>query len=287
MSRRIQAYERPLGDDDDLDFEEEEAPRRRRREADLRILLDEPRFLVVAKPAGVPSVPDRFRTDEPTVVDLAHAALAAKAPGAPRPLVVHRLDRDTSGALVLAKDDEAAKDLMAQFEAREVSKSYVAITVGAPQPPSGSVTFRVDDHPKRPGAMQLVAKGGRECESSWETLEAWRAVSLVRVRPRTGRTHQVRLTLLHLGTPCAIDPLYGSSEPLLLSAWKAGYRLGKGRREVPLIDRLTLHAESIEFRRPGAPAGDANARVRVECPMPRDLETAVRQIRRWGAPGTL
>jgi RluA family pseudouridine synthase len=288
MSRRIDAYERlGRGDDDDFDLEDEDRGPARRRREEPAILLDEARFVVVSKPSGVPTVPERFRPDEPTIVDLVEAMLRAKDPAAPRPLVCHRLDRDTSGALVLAKDADAAKDLMAQFEDRQVEKSYLAICVGAPQPPAGDVTFRVDEDPRRKGAMTLVAKGGRVCESSYETLEPWRGVSLVRVRPRTGRTHQVRLTLLHLGTPCAIDPVYGSSEPMLLSTWKAGYRLGKGRREVPLIDRLTLHAEAIAFRRPGAAADDPSARVRVEAPMPKDLATAVRQLRRWGAPGTL
>jgi 23S rRNA pseudouridine955/2504/2580 synthase len=213
--------------------------------------------------------------------------LDALADGGERPRLVHRLDRDTSGVLVLAKDETAAKDLMAQFEDRTVAKSYLALTVGAPQPPSGTVEFQVSEDPKRPGRMEIVARKGRVCVSDYETLDAWRAVSLVRVRPKTGRTHQVRLTLLLLGTPCAIDPLYGSQEPLLLSSWKQGYRLGKGRREAPLIDRLTLHAESLEFRRPGAAADDSAARVRVEAPPPRDFETAVRQLRRWGAAGTL
>lgn len=285
---RIEAYEAHGRTDDDEFADEDRGPAQRRRgRPETELLLDDPRFVVVSKPSGVPSVPERFRKEEPTVADQVHRLLLRADPAAPRPIVCHRLDRDTSGAMVLAKDDDAARDLMAQFEDRTVAKSYLALTVGAPQPPSGEVEFRVDDDPKRPGRMEIVGKRGRVCVSAYETVETWRGISLVRVRPRTGRTHQVRLTLLLLGTPCALDPLYGSSEPLLLSSWKQGYRLGKGRREAPLIDRLTLHAESLEFRRPGAPADDPAARVRVEAPLPRDFETAVRQIRRWGAAGTL
>lgn len=289
MARKsaIEAYEEHGRSDDDDFGEIEPDVARPRRQEEPAILLDDPRFVVVAKPAGIPTIPERFRKDAPTIVDAVERLLRRRDPAAPRPLVCHRLDKDTSGVLVLAKDQEAATDLMGQFEAREVAKSYVALTVGAPQPSAGTVEFRIDDDPKRKGAMVLVSKGGRDCVSEYETVEAWRGISLVRVRPKTGRTHQVRLTLQHLGTPCAIDPLYGSSEPLKLSSWKAGYRLARHTVETPLADRLTLHAEWIEFRRPGASADDAAARVRVEAPLPRDLATTIRQLRRWGAPGTL
>ena len=287
MSRRIEAYERLGRSDDDDEPEDDDRRGRRARKNEPVVLLDDPRFVVVSKPAGMGTIPDRFRVDEPTAIDETERVLRRSDPAAPRPIVVHRLDRDTSGVLLLAKDEDAAKDLMAQFEAREVSKSYLALTTGAPQPPSGHVSIRVEESSKKKGAMQIVTRGGKACESDYETVETYRGVALVRVRPTTGRTHQVRLTLLSLGTPCAIDPLYGSLEPLLLSTWKRDYRLGKFAEEPPLIDRLTLHAESIEFRRPGADPADPAARVRVEAPPSRDFETAVRQLRRWGAPGTL
>jgi 23S rRNA-/tRNA-specific pseudouridylate synthase len=274
MSKRIAAYEGRGRSRDDEDFEAEggEPVRRPRRAPEVEVLLDDPRFVVVAKPSGVPTVPERFRREEPTVVDLAHRRLRRGDPAAPRPVVVHRLDKDTSGALVLAKDEAAARDLTAQFEARTVVKSYLALALGAPQPPAGETTFRVDEDPRRPGAMAIVGKGGREC---------------VRVVPITGRTHQVRLTLLHLGAPCAIDPLYGSSVPLYLSQWKRDYRVGREGVETPLLDRLSLHAERLAFRRPGASEGDAAARVTVEAPLPRDFATTLRQLRRWAAAGTL
>jgi RluA family pseudouridine synthase len=288
MSKRISAYERHGRDEDGEDALGTGAPRPALRRHDApELLLDDPRCVVVAKPAGVPTVPERFRKDVPTIVDLVHALLLRRDPAAARPLVVHRLDKDTSGALVLAKDADAARDLTTQFEERAVEKSYVALVLGAPQPPEGEVEFRVDPDPRRKGAMALVARGGRDCRSSYETLETFRGVSLVRVRPLTGRTHQVRLTLLHLGTPCAIDPVYGGDAPILLSQYKRDYRVGRGREETPLLDRLSLHAESVAFRRPGAAAGDPAAAVRVEAPLPRDLSTTLRQLRRWAAPGSL
>ena len=284
MSRRIEQYER-RGARWDASFEDDEdaaGGRRPRRSPAVEILLDEPTFCVVHKPAGVPTVPERFAKDKATVVEAAHALLLRKDPAAPMPLVVHRLDRDTSGCLVLAKSRETARTLMEAFRERRVAKTYLALVLGAPQPPAGEVEFLVADDRFRPGAMAIVEKRGKECSDSYETLETFRGLSLVRVAPKTGRTHEVRLALKHLGTPCAVDPLYGGKEPILLSSFKRGYRTGRGRMEAPLIDRLTLHAESIEFPRP---SGEGT--VRVEAALPRDFETTLRQLRRHAAPGSL
>ena len=130
--------------------------------------------------------------------------------------------------------------------------------------------------------MMIVPKKGKECSDSYETLELFRGLSLVRVTPKTGRTHEVRLGLKHLGTPCAVDMLYGGRDPILLSSFKRGYRTGRGQVEQPLIDRLTLHAATLEFPHP---SGEGT--VRAEAPMPRDLETTLRQLRRHAAPGSL
>ncbi len=130
--------------------------------------------------------------------------------------------------------------------------------------------------------MRVVEHGGKECEASYETLETFRGLSLVRVRPTTGRTHEVRVALRHLGTPCAVDPQYGSADPILLSSFKRGYRTGRGREELPLVARLTLHAESIEFPHP---SGEGT--VRATAPLPRDLAATLKQLRRHAAPGTL
>jgi 23S rRNA pseudouridine955/2504/2580 synthase/23S rRNA pseudouridine1911/1915/1917 synthase len=297
MNRRIDAYERGGGPQEE-DDEEDDRPVRR-EQPPLTILRKDARIVVVAKPSGLPTIPERFAKGA-TAVSETWKLLRREEPGCAEPRVVHRLDRDTSGVLLLARDADAARDLMQAFEEKRVAKSYLALTLGAPQPTAGELVFLVDDDPRRAGAMRVVAsgedvaaakersanRGAKECVSAWETVETFRGIALVRVRPKTGRTHQVRLTLLHLGTPCAIDPLYGSAAPLLLSAWKRDYRVGKWTKEVPLTDRLTLHAESLTFPHPDAPGGDASP-VTVECPLPRDLAGTLKQLRRWAAPGTL
>lgn len=284
MTGRIEHYESrgARWEDEFADDGDAEAARRGRRPPQVEVLLDDPAFVVVMKPAGVPTVPERFAKDKRTVVDEVATIWRKTDADAPEPIVCHRLDRDTSGCLVLAKNRETARTLMAAFEERRVSKTYLAIVLGAPQPPAGEVEFMVGPDKFRAGAMAIVPKRGKECRDAYETLETFRGLSLVRVRPHTGRTHEVRLALKHLGTPCAFDLLYGGREPILLSSFKRGYRTGRGRAELPLIERLTLHAESIEFPHPVT-----GATVRVEAPPPRDFETTLRQLRRHAAPGSL
>lgn len=284
MAGRIDAYERRGARWEDAPDEDltDEPGRRDRRPEPVEVLLDDPLFTVVAKPSGVPSVPERFAKDRRTVADHLATIWRQKDPAAPTPLICHRLDRDTSGCLVLARDHATANRIMEAFRERRVAKTYLAIVLGAPQPPSGDVEFMVAPDRFRPGAMSIVAKKGKECSSSYETLEHFRGLSLVRVAPRTGRTHEVRLALKHLGTPCAFDLLYGGHEPILLSSFKRGYRTGRGRAEQPLVDRLTLHAATLEFPHPAT-----GAAVRAEAPLPRDLDTTLRQLRRHAAPGSL
>lgn len=284
MSDRIAWYEAQGRDDDDGDEDlVDEAPALRRRVEPLEILSETSRFVAVAKPAGLPSVPTRQDPEGPTVLSELARLLVARDPQAAEPVLCHRLDRDTSGVMVLARDREAARGLMAHFRHGLVEKSYLALVIGAPQPPAGEVECRITVDRRRPGAMMVVGRGGKPAHSTYETLEVFRGLSWVRVRNLTGRTHQARLVLTTLGTPCAVDPLYGSAEGVLLSRWKRGYRTGRGRPERPLVDRLTLHAERIAFDDPTDPG-----RL-FECvaPLPRDLEATLRQLRRHAAPGSL
>lgn len=284
MSGRIERYEsRGARWEDEFVEDEPASPRRReRRPEPVEVLVDDPAFSVVAKPSGVPTVPERFAKDRRTIVDLVAEIWRRKDPAAEEPVVCHRLDRDTSGCLVLAKDRETARKLMEAFRERTVSKTYLALVLGAPQPPAGEVEFQVAPDKFRPGAMSIVPKKGKECRDAYETLETFRGLALVRVSPKTGRTHEVRLAMKHLGCPCVIDALYGGREPVLLSSFKRGYRVGRDRRETPLVDRLTLHAATIEFPHPSG-----TGTVRANAPLPRDLDVTLRQLRRHAAPGSL
>ena len=138
-------------------------------------------------------------------------------PGAPYPHVVHRLDKDTSGVLLFARHAAAQGELRRQFRERTVEKRYLALVAGVPSPPEGRSEIAIEKDPARPGRMRLARRGGKLCRTEYRTLSVHGTHAWVELRPLTGRTHQIRITMRELGAPCVADPLYGDGEPLWLS----------------------------------------------------------------------
>lgn len=232
----------------------------------------------IAKPAGVATVSERWDRQLPTAIELLWEEWQAEDPNALRPHVIHRLDKDTTGVLLFACHRDAQAEVRRQFRERQVQKRYLALVRGAPVPRAGTVEIEVAEDPRKAGRMRVVKRGGKACATHYETIEEFRDLALVRLAPHTGRTHQIRVSLASIGTPCAIDPLYGGAEALFLSAWKRGYKRGRGEPERPVIDRLTLHAESLEIRHP-----ETGEPLRIEAPLPRDLEVTLKHLRRYDA----
>jgi RluA family pseudouridine synthase len=224
--------------------------------------------LVIDKPAGLPTVPDRSGR-EPGV----HGLLAALRPGQDL-RIVHRLDRDTSGCLVLAKGLAAARHFDVQFREGLVQKTYVALVHGVPPAPEFVIDAWLGPDRRRPGKVVAAASeqpGFRSARTEVTRAQAFHRHALLTLRPGTGRTHQLRVHLQSIGHPIVGDSDYGG-EPLLLSAIKPGYKLRKGVSERPLTPRLFLHAEQIRFH-----DLDGSA-VQVESPLPEDLAVALRQL---------
>jgi 23S rRNA pseudouridine1911/1915/1917 synthase len=141
---------------------------------------------------------------------------------------VHRLDKETSGCLVVAKDDVTHQNLSAQFAGREVSKTYLAVVRGQTRRPFGKIDAPIGRHPVHRQKMAVVDVGrGRDALTEWRCLATGEGMSLIECQPKTGRTHQIRVHLKHLGHPLLGDPVYGSrgSWPRhLLHAWKLRFR---------------------------------------------------------------
>lgn len=250
-------------------------PRRPRRST-LVTLFSDAWLWAVNKPAGMSSVSERWKRDLPTVIGALWDIWRKEDAAAPRPHVIHRLDKDTTGVLLFARNREAQVGVRSQFRARTVKKTYLALVRGVPEPRSGRVEIEIASDPRKPGRMRRVGRGGKACVTDYDTLEEFAALSLVRLTPLTGRTHQVRVSLAALGTPCAVDPLYGGDEAIYLSSIKRGYRGRRGAAEPPLMARLTLHAASLALSHPATAEP-----IAIDAPLPRDLRATLLQLRRW------
>ena len=231
---------------------------------DIPVIHEDERILVVDKPAGVLSAPDRYDPEAPVLTRQLEARFG-------RLWTVHRLDIDTSGALILARDEEAHRILSEAFELGRVAKTYRAVVRGRP-----SWKTTVCELPLMPDGDRkhrtVIDGSGKPSVTEFTVLGTYGPLTLIEARPRTGRTHQVRVHLAAIGHPVVCDPLYGDDEPVFLSKIKRRWK-GDPYAERPLIFRTALHAWSIELDHPGS--GD---RVRYEAPYPKDMRALVTQL---------
>lgn len=231
------------------------------------VLFESASTLVIDKPAGLPTVPDRAG------VTGIHGLLAELRPDADL-RIVHRLDRDTSGCLVLAKGLASAQHFDALFSSGRITKTYVALVHGVPPAAEFAIDAWLGPDRRRPGkvvASPSKRPAYREAHTTVRRRTAFGRHALLELRPATGRAHQLRVHLQSVGHPIAGDTDYGG-EPLLLSKLKPGYKLRPGVVERPLTSRMFLHAEQVEF------ADLDGAPVIVHAPIPADLATALRQL---------
>ncbi|MFK8161541.1 MAG: RluA family pseudouridine synthase [Lewinella sp.] len=237
----------------------------------LEILYQDDHLIVINKPANLLSVPDRYIADIPNVTSM----LGAKF-GDPI-IAVHRLDRPTSGCLVVARTPEAHKELNRQFQDREVDKVYHAIVEGQPADEETEVDEPIAPNPGKLGTM-MVSNKGKHAFSIFKPMEFFgHQFSLVGVQIFTGRTHQIRVHLAYAGYPLMVDPQYGKREEFKLSEIKRRYNLKKDKEERPLLSRVPLHASRLAFDHP-----ETGERMSFEAKMPKDMRATLNQLRKLG-----
>lgn len=228
------------------------------------IILENDQFIAINKPSGLLSVPDR-KQSEPSLKDMLLAKYGSI-------YTVHRLDKDTSGVIVFAKDEQTHKDLSALFEGREVEKYYQGMVYGVLFPESGSVDAPIMEHPAGNGKMVTHAKG-KHSLTDYELQQAFRLYSWVKFRIHTGRTHQIRVHMQHIGHAIVCDDLYSKGDPIYISSLKKkNFKLSKSEEEErPILGRLALHSSLLKFELNGE-------KFELEAPLPKDLRATLQQL---------
>jgi 23S rRNA pseudouridine1911/1915/1917 synthase len=229
------------------------------------ILFENKDMIVLNKPAGLLSVPDRMQS-APSLKDILLEKYGEI-------FTVHRLDRETSGVIVFAKNTETHQYLSIIFQERQVEKMYCGIVWGVPSPPSGTIDLPMLEHPGKNGTM-VVHRKGKPASTGYEVVENFGKYAFLSFNLFTGRTHQIRLHMKETGHPILCDPLYGDGKPFLVSSLKKNYNHSGLEEEKPILSRLALHAARLSFiDKPGE-------RHVFQAELPKDLRALMSQMRK-------
>ena len=233
----------------------------------LAILYEDDELLVLNKPPGLTVHPGAGQRNGTLVNALVHHyPQLAQVGDLERPGLVHRLDRDTSGALVVAKTEATRLALVHLFQTRQVEKKYLALIWGLLPQEQGEITAAIGRHPTQRHKMAAGVQKGREAYTSWRQQRRWDGhFSLVELDLHTGRTHQIRVHLAALGHPVVGDKIYGGGQRRLATLPTAWQGL------IPLVTRQLLHAWELSFNHPR----DPERRLRIQAPLPPDFQAVL------------
>jgi 23S rRNA pseudouridine1911/1915/1917 synthase len=244
-----------------LDLPAEVKPSLEAEDIPLSVVYEDDDVLIIDKPAGLITHPAPGQTSG-TLVNalLARGGIAAygTVAGADRPGIVHRLDRDTSGLIVVARNDRAQAALMAQLKARRVKKTYLALVHGAVPAENGRIEAPIGRDPRQYSRMAVIATG-KPSVTGYRVRERFAGWTLLEVDLHTGRTHQIRVHLASIGHPVAGDPVYAT---------------GTARSGPDGLGRLFLHSWRIEFA-----SADGEKLIRAEAPVPDELAQVLDTLR--------
>ena len=237
-------------------------------EIDIEVLYEDRDMIVVNKPAGMVVHPGAGVTGGTLVNALVHMCKDLSGIGGEiRPGIVHRLDKETSGIMVVAKNDRAHKGLSEQFKSRETEKEYAAVVSGEMKRSSGVFSSPIGRSPSNRIKMSSSSKAARDAETRWEVVERLCGATLVSVWPKTGRTHQIRVHFSENGFPVLADKVYGGKKSRPRNSGIVG----------SLIKRHALHAKSLGFTHPAT-----GKWIEFSAEIPEDMISAINFLRRQG-----
>lgn len=234
----------------------------------LDLIYEDEQYVFVNKPSGLLSIPDRHHAEFPSVSGELKKRYEQL-------FTVHRLDRDTSGCICFAKDEDTHRYTSQLFEKREVQKFYTGIVHGTPSERSGHIEQAIMEHPTIKGKM-VVSRQGKASLTDYEVLESFGLFSYLQYQLHTGRTHQIRVHSAFMGHPIVCDELYGNGEPVFISSFKKKFNQSKNElEENPIMKRLALHAFRLTFQ------SAEGKEINVSAPLPRDMNAMLNQCRKW------
>jgi RluA family pseudouridine synthase len=236
------------------------------KKKDFEVVFSNSDFIAVDKASGIAVIPERWEDGSDLKTVLEHFLKEEL-------YAVHRIDKETSGLVLFAKNPEMHRYLNQLFENREIEKEYLAIVDGV----FGYKEFTADYpifEPKS-GRCRIDQETGKPSETVFLLEESFRDFALIKAFPKTGRKHQIRVHLSFMGTPILGDPVYSRKKALFLSEMKKNYHLKKGKEERPLIQRTALHAHVLSFVLPGGEP------IKLEAPLPKDMKATINQLRKY------
>lgn len=232
----------------------------------IKIIFENDDFIALNKPSGLLTIPDREQSEKSLKEFLKDKYGEI--------FTVHRLDKDTSGLVLFAKNEGTHKYLSRLFEERKIEKYYVGIVLGQPVNLTGSIEAPIGENPAHKGLMN-VHRNGKPSHTTYEVLEANKNYSLVSFQLHTGRTHQIRVHSKEIGHPLACDELYGDGKPVLLSGIKKKFNLSRHEdEERPMIARLALHSYKLIFE---TALGD---KLELIADVPKEFRALMQQLKK-------
>ncbi len=274
VNGKIAKQSQKLSPGDKIDFTPPEPPSKEILPEDipLNIIYEDEELIVLNKQPGMIVHPARGNTHGTLVNALVfYSDKLSTGLGEFRPGIVHRLDKNTTGVMVVTKNDSAQWKIAKQFEHRQVNKTYLAIVHGTPELTADCINIPLGIHPRFREKYAVRPDTGKEAVTFYEVLEPFRGFSLLKLTPKTGRTHQIRVHLSYIKHPVVADDMYGGK---LIYRWQLADT--EPAVQEPILSRVALHAFSLEFKHPAT-----EKTVKFEAPLPQDMQNLLDALREY------